>query len=123
MNSPAPNAAADEIHLHGLDLPVRIGVPEAERADWQTLQADVTLRLAARFEAMADDLSQTIDYSQVAIRLRALAAERPRQLIETLAAEMSQCILSEFGAKGVTVALRKRILPGCDHVAVSLTRP
>lgn len=121
--SPALLSPADEIHLHGLDLPVRIGVPEEERADWQTLQADVTIRLTGRFEAMQDDLTRTIDYSQVAIRLRAIAAERPRQLIETLAAEMSQCILSEFGAGGVTVALRKRILPGCDHVAVSLTRP
>jgi len=120
MNSPAP---ADEIHLHGLDLPVRIGVPDEERAAWQTLQADVTLRIAGRFETMADQITQTIDYGAVAIRLRELAAERPRQLIETLAAEIAQCILSEFGAASVTVSLRKRILPGCDHVAVRLIRP
>lgn len=120
MNSPAPT---DEIRLLGLDLPVQIGVPEEERAGWQTLQADVVMQVARRFETMADDLTCTIDYSAVAIRLRNLAAERPRQLIETLAAEMSQCILSEFGAKGVTLTLRKRILPGCDCVAVHLTRP
>ncbi len=59
----------------------------------------------------------------VASRLRALAAERPRRLIETLAAEMAACLLTEFNAIQVRITLRKRIIPGCDHVAVSLTRP
>ncbi|WP_346333726.1 dihydroneopterin aldolase [Prosthecobacter sp. SYSU 5D2] len=121
MTSPA--SFADEIHLQGLDLPVQIGVPEEERAAWQTLQADVTLWLPNRFETMADDLTQTVDYAAVAIRLRALAAERPRRLIETLAAEMAQCLITEFQLHTAKVTLRKRILPGCDHVAVSLTRP
>lgn len=113
----------DSIHLRGLDLPVRIGVPEAEREMWQTLQADVSFTLASRFEEMWDDLKATVDYAAVALRLRALAAERPRQLIETLAAEMAQCLIMEFQVKSVTIELKKRILPGCDHVAVSLTRP
>ena len=113
----------DEIHLRGLDLPTRIGVPEAERAVWQTLQADVTLRLTARFENCCDDVSQTVDYAAVAVRLRALAAERPRQLLETLAAEISGCLLKEFRAASVTVELHKRILPGTDWVAVRMVRP
>lgn len=113
----------DEIHLSGLDLPVQIGVPDEERAGWQSLQADIVLHVPARFEAMGDRLDQTVDYSAVAIRLRALAAERPRQLIETLAAEMATCILNEFSVNKVCLTLRKRILPGCNHVAVKLTRP
>jgi len=113
----------DCIHLRGLELPVRIGVPEEERAAWQTLQADITLRIADRFEKMQDDLSATVDYAAVALRLRALAAEKPRQLIETLAAELAQCLLTEFKVASVSLELKKRILPGCDHVAVSLTRP
>lgn len=112
----------DQIHLRGLDLPTRIGVPQEERAAWQTLQADVSFATAARFEQMADSLSATVDYAAVATRLRALAAERPRQLIETLAAEIAACVIQEFGAADVRVELRKKILPGCDHVAVSLTR-
>ncbi len=112
----------DQIFLRGLDLPTQIGVPAEERASWQTLQADVTLQLEARFEQMADDLNATIDYSAVAVRLKALAAEKPRQLIETLAAEMAACLLGEFNAIQVQIELRKRVLPGCDHVAVALTR-
>lgn len=118
MSSDTP----DCIHLRGLELPTLIGVPAEERACWQTLTADVTLRLAARFESMQDDITGTTDYAAVAVRLRALAAERPRALIETLASEMAACLLTEFAVQSVSIELRKRILPGTDHVAVSLTR-
>lgn len=112
----------DEIHLTGLKLTTHIGVPAAERAASQVLVADVSLRLARRFETMHDDIATTIDYAAVALRLQALAAERPRLLIETLAAELAACVLNEFKACGVTIELRKHILPGTDHVAVRLVR-
>jgi len=113
---------ADCIHVRGLELPTRIGVPELERASWQTLQVDVTLHIDTRFEVMEDDISMTLDYAYVADKIRALAADKPRRLIETLAAEIAACLLSEKAVCRVTLELRKRILPGTDHVAVSLMR-
>jgi len=112
----------DEIQIIGIDLPVHIGVPDAERATPQTVQADVIMQVPCPFEDLRDDLASTIDYQAVAIRLRNLATEKPRKLIETLAAEMATCVLREFGAAAVTVEIRKRILPGVDHVAVRLHR-
>ena len=112
----------DEICISALRLTTHIGVPDAERATSQVLEADITLRIAGRFEAMKDDIAATIDYAAVAARLQQLAAERPRRLIETLAAEMAACVMGEFHAAGVSIELRKRILPGTDHVAVRLTR-
>jgi dihydroneopterin aldolase len=112
----------DEIRITGLRLTTHIGVPDEERAISQMLEADITLRVAGRFEAMNDDIAATIDYAAVAARLQALAAERPRRLIETLAAEMAACVIDEFKAAGVTIELRKRILPDTDHVAVRLVR-
>jgi dihydroneopterin aldolase len=112
----------DEIHLSALRLTTHIGVPEEERAGSQVLVADIILRTARRFEAMSDDISATIDYAAVATRLQELAAERPRRLIETLAAEMAACLLEEFRAAGVTIELRKHILPDTEHVAVRLVR-
>lgn len=112
----------DEIRITALRLPTHIGVPEEERAASQTLEADVLIRISAPFESLRDDIATTIDYAAVAARLQALAAARPRQLIETLAAEMAACVLGEFGAAGVTIDLRKRILPDTDHVAVRVVR-
>lgn len=112
----------DEIQIIGIDLPVHIGVPDEERAALQTVQADVIMQAPCPFDELRDDITSTIDYQAVANRLRALAAERPRRLIETLASEIATCVLGEFGASAVTVEIRKRILPGVDHVAVRLRR-
>ena len=112
----------DEIHIAALHLTTHIGVPAAERAASQVLEADIAIRITGRFEAMGDAITATIDYAAVAARLQALAAERPRQLIETLAAEMAGCVLDEFKAAGVTIELRKHILPDTQHVAVRLRR-
>lgn len=112
----------NEIHIHGLELPVQIGVPDEERAAWQSLSADLVVRPRLAFEQMRDDIAATIDYQAVANAVRALAAARPRRLIETLAAEIVALIQEQFGALGVCVTLRKRILPGTDWVAVKMER-
>lgn len=114
--------SSDQIFIRGLDLPVLIGVPDAERAAWQVLNADVTFVPSRSFEAMEDEVAATIDYEAVANRLRALAAEKPRKLIEALASEMAHVTLTEFGARWVRVELRKRILPGTDCVGVCCER-
>ena len=119
MNTTVP---PDCILISGLELPVRIGVPEEERAGWQTLRADLELRLRGRVEAMGDDLSATVDYDAAARQVRALAADKPRCLIETLAGEIAELLLRQTALSGVTVTLRKRILPGVDDVAVRVVR-
>lgn len=112
----------DEIRISSLRLATHIGVPDEERATIQELEADITIRVSHRFESMQDDIAATIDYAAVATRLRQLAAQRPRRLIETLASEMAACVIEEFKAAAVEIELRKRILPDTDHVAVRVMR-
>jgi len=116
------DAFTDAILIQGLELPVQIGVPDEERAGWQTLRADLELRLRGRVEEFGDEIDATVDYDAVARQVRALAAERPRRLIETLAGEIVAALLARWNLAAVTVTLRKRILPGVDHVAVRITR-
>jgi dihydroneopterin aldolase len=112
----------DEIKIVGLELPVRIGVPEEERAAWQVLSADVTLQMVRGFDTMTDELTSTLDYSVAANRAKELAAARPRLLLETLVAELVAFFLRDDRVNCVEVTLRKRILPGTDHVAVKMRR-
>jgi dihydroneopterin aldolase len=112
----------DEIIIAGLEMPARIGVPDVERSNWQTLVADITLRSRLPFHEMGDLIERTIDYETAANRFRSIAAARPRHLIETLAVEIAECALDEFRAASVFIELRKRILPGTQHVAVRLSR-
>jgi dihydroneopterin aldolase len=112
----------DRILINGLELPVQIGVPDEERAGWQTVRADLELELVGRVEDFGDDLSATVDYDAVAREIRQLAAERPRRLIEGLAGEIAKAVLVRPLVRGVLVTIRKRILPGVDDVAVRIHR-
>jgi dihydroneopterin aldolase len=117
-----PMPQPDQILIQGLELPTQIGVPDEERASWQSLKVDLALSLRGRVENFGDDLSATVDYDAVAKQVRALAADRPRKLIETLAAEMAQVLLETRPIDAVEVTIKKRILPGVDYVAVSIRR-
>lgn len=112
----------DEILIEGLELPVRIGVPDEERRDWQVLRADIRLEIATRFENMQDNLANTVDYASLSEKVRRLAADRPRQLLETLASELMELLLATPIVIAAEVTLRKRILPGTDFVAVRMRR-
>ena len=69
----------DTIHINGLQLPVRLGVPDDERARWQTVEVDVSLVTKEGFRDLDDDLERTVDYERLSLDLRDLAADRPRQ--------------------------------------------
>lgn len=115
-------AVQDEIHILGLELPVRLGVPEEERAAWQVVSADIRLTLLRPFDGMADDLGSTVDYERAAKEAAAIAAARPRKLLEVLAADLVRHFLEDEAVSAVEVVLRKRILPHTDAVAVRMRR-
>lgn len=108
----------DEIVIQGLQVSACVGVPDAERAMSQQLEMNLAIQPRLSFSHMEDNLLLTVDYDSVAQRVAALAAERPRRLIETLAAEIAQTLLQEFRAHSVMVEVRKFILPQTRYVAV-----
>ena len=114
--------AHDQILIRGLELPVHLGVSDAERAAPQVVMADVIIEMRRGFDAMPDALEGTMDYETLANQIKALAASRPRRLLETLAAEIVAAVMRHEEAAAAEVELRKRILPGADHVAVRLRR-
>lgn len=112
----------DEIHILGLEMPVRIGVPAKERTAWQVVSADIRLTLRRGFDDMADELDSTVDYERAAREAAELAAARPRKLLEVLAADLVKHFLADKAITAVEVLLRKRILPHTDAVAVRMQR-
>ena len=124
MFSRRPNAGSpDQIQVEDLELSARIGVTEAERAAPQRLTVSLALETARALTGLNDDLAQTVDYFRVCEAVKALAAERPRALVETLAEEIAGLVLRDFAVCGVTVELRKYILADTRWVAVRLRRP
>ena len=112
----------DRIEIRGLRIDTHIGVPETERAEPQQLLVDVLLRPLRSFARMPDEITATVDYFAVSQRITALAAERPRQLIERLADDIATEILREFAVDRIEVTVRKFILPNTEYVAVHCRR-
>lgn len=110
------------IEVRGLEVAAHIGVPAEERAAPQRLLVDLHLHPLRDFARMPDEIGATVDYFAVVQRVVALAAERPRQLIETLADETATTILREFAVRRVEVTVRKFILPNTEFVAVHCAR-
>ena len=113
----------DLIHIEALEVRSCIGVAEEERAAPQRLTVTLTLEPNADFRALGDRIEATVDYAAVCEAVKALAAERPRRLVETLAEEIAGALLGRFAIRRVEVEVRKFILPETDYVAIRIDRP
>lgn len=113
---------SDRIRITGLRLVTRIGVPDEERALPQSVAVNVSITLTKSFKGFDDRIEHTIDYFRVSQRLREVAAEGERKLIETLAEDLAAAVIAFEGVCAVTLEVEKFILPDCDRVSVEITR-
>ncbi|MEI6654130.1 MAG: dihydroneopterin aldolase [Verrucomicrobiota bacterium] len=112
----------DSIEIRRLRVFTQIGVPDAERATPQSVFITLRLMPSQGFDGLADELSRTLDYAAVAQQIAAMAADRPRRLIETLALDIADGLLAAHPLQRVAVTVEKHILPECECVAVHLER-
>jgi 7,8-dihydroneopterin aldolase/epimerase/oxygenase len=111
-----------QIEIRRLRVVARVGVPDEELAVPQELRVSAVITVATPFAEMADDLEKTLDYAALATGIQALAASRPRRLIETLASDIASHVLSFPVVDEVEVTVEKFILPDTDCVAVRIRR-
>jgi len=113
--------AGDCIRINGLSVPVRIGVPDEERARPQNLVFDVLLE--TDFRDLGDELARTTDYAAVAQWIADECARREVRLLETLADELAGGLLERFPlVRSATLEIRKFILPETESVSVRVRR-
>ena len=110
------------IIIKGLKIDAAVGVTAAERDNPQRLEVDAVITPLQTFAAMADEIDRTVDYQAAAQRIAKLAQSRPRRLIETLASELAEMLVSEFHAGRAEVEVRKFVVPTTDYVAVRCAR-
>ena len=80
------------------------------------------MRPAQGFLGLQDKMENTVDYHAVSLGLAELAASKPRHLIETLATDVAEFLLSTYPLGSVDVKVEKKILPNADFVAVKIRR-
>jgi FolB domain-containing protein len=112
----------DTIIVKGLEVPLYIGVPDEERVNPQILKLHLEMVPTNDFSDLNDDIEKTVNYYEVSLRVKELAAERPRKLIETLGEELCEMILSEFAVDEVQLEIEKFILPDTGFVGLRMKR-
>ena len=110
----------DRIHIEQLEVHGRVGVPDSERAEPQRLSLDVTLW--PEIAEPRDDISDTVNYSEVAESLKQFVGQRDYKLIETLAEKIAAHLLAQFDLRKVEVEVRKFVLPDANYVSVTAVR-
>ena len=114
---------SDLIRIVDLEVFSHIGVPEEERREVQRLLISLEISVATfAHAAKTDELSRTINYYDVAQRLRQIAAKRPRKLLETLAEEIATEVLKNYPMQKLTLEIKKFILPDTQYVSVRIER-
>lgn len=102
---------ADRIELRGLTVRGRHGVFEHERRDGQDFVVDITVWIDLAAAAASDDLADTLDYGLLAKRAADVIGGPPRNLIETVAAEIADGVMTDERVQGVEVAVHKPDAP------------
>ena len=113
----------DAVVIRDLRVEALIGIHRRERHVRQTLSLDLEIGLPGTAVFKSDKVGDTIDYEQVALRIKALAASGHFGLVETLADRVAQLLTDEFGAPWVKVSAAKiAVLPNAKFVGVSIER-
>lgn len=116
---------ADRIELRGLKVRGNHGVFDHERVDGQDFVVDITVWLDLRIAAASDELGDTLDYGTLAKRAADIVAGPPRNLIETVSAEIADDIMADERLHAVEVVVHKPSAPiplTFDDVAVVARR-
>jgi dihydroneopterin aldolase len=113
---------ADQILISKLCVSSFIGATEEERRRPQRLDVSLVLEKTGGFAGVNDVLERTIDYAEVAQRVKEIAVQGQRLLIETLAEDVARVLLENYPLAAVEVEVCKHILPETEHVGVRIRR-
>jgi dihydroneopterin aldolase len=110
------------ITIVDLEVFYRVGISEEERAKPQRLLLTLDVKFDFSSAAVSGRIGRTIDYYEVTQRLLKLGETRSWRLIESVATDVAEKILSEFHPESVTVEVKKFSIPEARYVSASLTK-
>ena len=115
---------SDKIIIKKLELWCNIGLGSKERSKKQPLYADIELFLSLKEAGISDDITKTINYTEVCNNIKKLT-EKEYVTIESLAETIADNIKSNFKPDSIRVYIRKpRALKeeGAEYAAVEIIR-
>jgi len=110
---------SDEVRVHGLRVEAPVGVFDFEKGIRQTLRFDLVCGCDLAPAGASDDIGDAIDYDGLAEVARSVCRTRHHELIESIASEVADGILSKNAAvEWVEVTVHK---PGAVADAVDVS--
>src|SRR4029079_9599413 len=119
------SAMTDRIELRGLIVRGNHGVFPEERRDGQDFVIDITVWVDLVNAAASDDLADTLDYGALAQPAADIVAGPARNLIETVAGEIAEDLMTDERVHAVEVVVHKPAAPiplNFAHAAVVARR-
>jgi len=111
-----------KISIVDLEVFYRVGVPDSERVKSQRLLLTVEMDLDFSSSAESDNIRDTVDYFAVSQRFLKFGEGRSWRLIEKLAADIADTVLSEFKPQSVTVEVKKFAIADARYVSVTVAK-
>lgn len=97
----------DTIFLYDLRVETIVGIWEWERRIRQTVSIDLEMGADIAKAAATDSIEDTLNYKEVAKRIKQFVGDSEFQLVETMAEKIAEIILSEFDIPWVDVRVNK----------------
>lgn len=111
-----------KIAIVDLEVFYCVGVPDEERAKPQRLLLTVEIDLDFSAASVSDRIEKTIDYNEIAQDLLTYGEGRSWKLLEKLAANVADRIMTAYRPQRVAVEVKKFIIPQARYVSVALSR-
>jgi dihydroneopterin aldolase len=111
-----------KITIVDLEVFYCVGVSDEERATPQRLLLTVDMDFDFASAVLSDRITKTIDYHKVAQFLLKFGEGRNWKLIEKVANDIADRVLTDFRPQGVIVEVKKFALPQARHVSVKLSK-
>jgi 7,8-dihydroneopterin aldolase/epimerase/oxygenase len=119
--------ASDSIRLTGLTFYGYHGVLPEERRLGQRFVVELELNLDLAPAGRSDDLTDTVNYSELYRLVRDVVEGEPRNLLEAVAEQIAETVQKQTGAETVRVRVAKPWAPvkgmAAGVVSVEIVRP
>ena len=109
-----------KITIVDLEVSYCVGVSDEERAKPQRLLITIDLAFDFSSAAVSDRIEKTINYQAIADDLLAFGNGRSWKLIERLATNIADEILTKYKPQSILVEVKKFSIPQARFVSVSL---
>lgn len=101
----------DCVDLKGIEVYAKHGVLEFEQTQAQIFLIDVTAYLDLSRAGATDDLTDTLDYGELALEVREVVGSESHALIERVASLVADAVLAHDGVERAVVTIHKPEAP------------